>query len=94
MVLLVLAVLAVYRLATDLAWEDGPFDAYGTLRGRVLTRYGKDDWRSAGVSCPICISFWLSIPLAFVVAPWDATLVLYWLGIAGAAALLARVSTP
>lgn len=94
MALLVLAVLAVYRLSTDLAWEDGPFDAYSTLRGRVLTRYGKDDWRSAGVGCPICWSWWLSIPAAILVAPWDWALILYWFGIAGAAALLARVSTP
>lgn len=81
----VLAILAVYRVATDLAWEDGPMELYAKLRGRVMARYGADDWRSNGVSCPICWSFWLSLPAAFVWGP------LHWLAIAGAVALLARI---
>lgn len=89
---LIIAVFATYRLATDFAWEAGPFGVYAKVRGRVMARYGADDWRSEGVSCPICISFWLSIPFALAVAPWDQ-LILYWLGIAGAAAFLARVTS-
>lgn len=92
MALVVLATFATYRLATDFAWEAGPFDWYAKTRGRIIARYGADDWRSEGVGCPICISFWLAIPFAIAVAPWDSTLVLYWLGIAGAAAFLARVT--
>lgn len=81
---LIIAVFAVYRLATDLAWEDGPFALYARWRGWALSRYGAHDWRSEGVTCPICISFWLALPAAFVWGP------LAWLGIAGAAAFLAR----
>ena len=81
---LLLAALAVYRLATDLAWEVGPFELYARWRGWVIARYGKDDWRSEGVTCPICLSFWLALPALFVWGP------LAWLGIAGAAAFLAR----
>jgi hypothetical protein len=80
----IIAVFAVYRVATDLAWEDGPFDLYARGRGWVIARYGKDDWRSEGVGCPICWSFWLALPAALVWGP------LAWLGIAGAAAFLAR----
>ena len=87
-ILIVLATLATYRLATDLAWEDGPLHLYSRWRGWVMARYGADDWRSEGVSCPICLSFWLALPAAFVWGP------LYWLGIAGAAALLARAVHP
>lgn len=83
---IVLAAFAVYRLATDLAWEAGPFALFERWRGWVMVRYGKEDWRSEGVSCPICVSFWLSLPAAFVWGP------LVWLGIAGAAAFLARAS--
>jgi hypothetical protein len=90
MALLVLAVLAVYRIATDFAWEIGPLGLYSSMRGRAMQRFGKRDWVTEGVSCPICWSFWLSIPAALLVAPWDWTLILYWLGIAGAAAYLAR----
>lgn len=81
----IIAVFAVYRLATDFAWEDGPIGLYAKGRGAVLTRYGADDWRSEGVSCPICWSFWLALPAAFVWGP------LAWLGIAGAAAFFVRL---
>lgn len=83
----IIAVFATYRLATDLAWEDGPMGLYARWRGLVMTRYGAHDWRSEGVNCPICLSFWLSLPAAFVWGP------LAWLGIAGAAAFLARISS-
>lgn len=92
---LILVVFAVYRVATDLAWMDGPFDAYAKVRGRVMTKYGKDDWRSNGITCPICLSFWLSLPAALLLGiygAYDAWLwPLYWLGLAGAVALLIRV---
>ncbi len=83
----IIATFAVYRIATDLAWENGPGGLFGRWRGWVLSRYGKDDWRSEGVGCPICLSFWLALPAAFVWGP------LAWLGIAGAAAFLARRSS-
>jgi hypothetical protein len=82
----VLAVFAVYRLATDLAWEAGPGALYEKWRGVVQARYGAEHWLSEGVSCPICLSFWLALPALFVWGP------LFWLGIAGAAAFLARVT--
>lgn len=91
----IIAVFAIYRIATDLAWEDGPFGLFAHWRGAVLTRYGADDWRSAGVCCPICWSFWLSLPTALllgVYGSYDSWLwPLYWLGIAGAAAFLVRL---
>jgi len=79
------AIFAVYRLATDFAWEDGPGGIYAWVRGWVITRYGKDDWRSIGIGCPVCWSFWLALPVAFVWGP------LAWLVIAGAVAFLARM---
>lgn len=86
--------LATYRLATDLAWEDGPADAYSRLRGAVIQTYGGDSWPAAGVTCPICLSFWISLPLtvfALMLGAGDPWLwPLWWLGVAGAAAGLAR----
>lgn len=84
---LLLAALAVYRLATDLAWEDGPGGLFARARGAIIQRYRVEHWLSDGVTCPICLSFWIALPAAFV---WGA---LAWLGIAGAAAFLARVTT-
>lgn len=83
---IIIAVFAVYRLSTDFALEAGPYEVFSRARGWVIQRYGPDDWRSEGVSCPICVSFWVSLPAAFFWGP------LGWLGIAGAASFLARVS--
>ena len=80
---LILAVFAVYRLATDFAWERGPCDLYARMRGLVITHYGPDAWQSDGISCPICWSFWLSLPALY----WGP---LEWLGTAGAVAFLVR----
>lgn len=89
---LILATLAVYRVATDLAWETGPLGCYARLRGHVMARYGKDDWRSEGVACPICWSFWLALPAGLLLS-FDLMGMVYWLAIAGAVALAVRVTS-
>lgn len=93
-----LAVFATYRLATDLAWESGPLGAYAALRGRVMAAYGPDDWRSEGVTCPICWSFWVGLLITALVLPFTTVTLwlwpLWWLGISGASAYLARGHTP
>lgn len=90
-----LAILAVYRVATDLAWERGPSNAFERLRGAVMARYGADSWQAEGIGCPICVSFWAALPLAVLLTlAWGAALwwgVVLWLGLAGGAAFLARV---
>lgn len=80
----VVASLAVYRLSTDLAIKAGPFHLF--QRGRLLLiRLGLP---AQGVTCPVCISFWLSVPAAW----WAGGDGVGWLGIAGLAALLWRVA--
>lgn len=88
---LIVAVLVVYRLATDFASERGPYDVYARLRGRVMARYGADDWRTEGVNCPICWSFWLGLIAGLIVEPSLMGL-MYGLAIAGAVALAVRVT--
>lgn len=78
--------LAVYRLATDVALMDGPFALYAQARGMVIAHFGKDHWLSEGVCCPICLSFWIALPVAFLYGP------LVWLAIAGAVALAVRMT--
>lgn len=75
--------LAVYRLATDIAWMDGPFEVYARLRGWAIVQFGANHWVAQGVSCPICLSFWLAVPLA-----WYG--VEYWLAAAGVVAVITR----
>lgn len=80
---LVLAVFAVYRLATDFAWMDGPFNLYARARGWAMVH--APAWIAEGVTCPICLSFWIALPALY----WGP---LEWLAVAGAAAFLARIT--
>lgn len=84
-----LIALACYRLATDVAWEAGPFGWYERLRSAVIARFGADSWQAEGIGCPICLSMWTALlfyGLWFVFPP-----VVIWFAVAGAAALLARL---
>jgi hypothetical protein len=89
-----LTMLAVYRLATDIAWTRGPGDGYEWLRSWAAQRWGVQSWQADGINCPICVSFWLSLPAALIVVvllDWPAPIwPLIWLGIAGGAAWLIR----
>lgn len=87
--MLILAALAVYRLATDLAWMDGPFEGYARARGWALAH--GPGWIGEGATCPICLSFWLALPAGLLLS-FDAMGLVYWLAIAGAVALFVRIT--
>ena len=82
----ILIALAVYRLARMLAYEDGPGDVLVQLRQGVARRFGLESWQARGVSCPLCVGFWLAplLWLAWLVLP----ALIVWLAIAGAACWL------
>lgn len=63
--MLIILSLAIYRVATDLAWEDGPANIYGRWRDYM----GQNTWVGRGFHCPICLSFWLGF-LAALALPW------------------------
>jgi hypothetical protein len=62
--LLLIAALAVYRLAFALEREDGPANLFEHIRS--LFERGPD-WMAKGISCPRCVSFWLGWPAAALV---------------------------
>lgn len=62
--------LIVYRISTDIAWMDGPMDAFAHFRGAIISRFGSSHWLSVGVQCPICISFWVASILAIAMLDW------------------------
>jgi hypothetical protein len=82
-----LCVLAVYRVAYDIAYSDGPFDIYSWWREKV----GQTTWIGRGFQCPICLSWWLSAIAALYLAESVVQFVLYWLAVAGAALVLHKV---
>lgn len=85
---LLVCALATYRLATDVAWERGPGDAYARLRGWALQRWGHDSWQAEGVACPVCVSFWAAPAVLLLWAALPA--LVHWLALAGAVALVVR----
>jgi hypothetical protein len=70
-----------------LAEEDGPWDAVVRARGHL-----GDGQLGALVDCFYCLSLWVAIPAAVVVAPRRRDAPLVWLGLSGAACLLERAT--
>lgn len=96
--IIILLTLGVYRIAYDLARMDGPFNLYEMWRSFFVNRFGIGHWITEGVTCPICLSFWIAVPAAgFAVWLLGVSWYLYfmiWLGIAGAALALVRWTVP
>lgn len=72
---LVVAALAVYRVAVMVTYEDGPWLVFARLRGHAEAYW--PEWVADGLSCPRCVSVWAALvivpamawpPSAFVVA--------------------------
>lgn len=85
--LLVVCVLATWRLSHLVAREDGPFDAVLRLRARA-----GDGMLGRLMDCPYCLSIWFAAPAALLLAhrlpEWCAA----WLAISGGASLLERLT--
>jgi hypothetical protein len=84
-VLLLLCLGATYRLAYLIVYEVGPFRLAERVRSWVNNRYGPKDWKTEGINCVLCTSFWLALPVACL-ALWGGAVgfvLLLWLGLAG-----------
>lgn len=87
----VLAALAVYRIATDVALMDGPFMVFSRFRMRMDERFhASAPWLVHGVMCPICVAWWVALPAALLLAGGSWAWLLWWQALAGAAALMVR----
>jgi len=92
-VLLLLAVLAVYRVTRMItqAGEDGPFDLFARWRDFV----GQATWIGRGFHCFYCVSFWAGLAAAlwlcaFGYAAWNL-LPLWWCALSAGAMLIFKV---
>lgn len=82
---------AVYRISRMIALEDGAFNLFALLRGWVFTKFG-NGWINEGVNCPMCISWWIALPIAFVVSPLNLLIVfLVWQALSGIAVFLYKM---
>lgn len=82
---LVVAVLATWRLAHLIAREDGPFDLIVRIRARA-----GDGLFGQLMDCPYCLSVWLAMPFAFMLADTIPVWLAAWLAISGGASLFER----
>lgn len=87
-----LFLLALYRVCTDFTQEDGPFDVLAHMRGWLLAH--APSGVHGIVTCPICLSWWLAFPAAYLaVLVADQPILfwpLWWLALAGGVAALCR----
>lgn len=81
----VLGTLAVWRVTHLFNAEDGPADLLARLRRRM----GSGFWGKL-LDCFLCLSLWLAVPFAFLLAEgWRERLVL-WLALSAGSILLER----
>lgn len=95
MIDLILATLATWRIALMLATEEGTFGVFAWVRERIDPQ--QTTWLGRGINCPYCISFWIALGWALLLAHQTPTMgrsetLLAWFGIAGGAALLQKLT--
>lgn len=83
-VLFVAAVFGTYRAARMWLLEDGPFDVFASLQARLTQR----TWVGRGLKCYLCLSVWLALGAAALMATNWRELLLLWGGIAGGSVVL------
>lgn len=88
---LVIVVLVDYRISRMIGVEEGPFEVFTNLRSWFYN-HNSPGWIQRGIICPLCISFWVSIPLALLMVyqlhlDWYAFFYL-WLALSGAVSFL------
>ena len=82
---LVIPALATWRISHLLWAEDGPWSLMARLRHWAVGR------GTRVLECFYCISLWIALPAAFVVAPSIWAWLFDWFAFSGAAILLERL---
>ena len=85
----VLCAFACWRVTHLLSSEDGPGDV--VLRVR---KYLGDSAFGRAMDCFYCLSLWVAVPLALILAQDPLGWVIAWLALSGAACVVERMSTP
>lgn len=87
--MLIVGVLAVWRVTHLLHAEDGPWQLSARLR-----RAAGSGFLGRLLDCFYCLSLWIAIPAALVMAQDWVSRVLLWLGLSGGAAVIERLLPP
>jgi hypothetical protein len=84
---LVLGSLGVWRVTYLLTAESGPWDIFERLR-----QLGRSGFWAGLTGCFYCMSLWVAVPFALLLAASWRDRILLWLGLSAVAALLERVT--
>ena len=84
---LVLGTLAVWRITSLVALEDGPADIFSRLRQSL-----GEGVIGKGLSCFYCSSLWVAAPVAFVIGESWLERILLWLGLSAGAIMIHRLT--
>lgn len=87
--MLILGILAVWRITHLLNAEDGPWNALVWLRRAV-----GEGFLGSLLDCFYCLSLWIAIPFAAVLGAGVPEKLLLWPALSGAAILLERLTAP
>ena len=91
LIAILLAGVAVYRVAKMIATEEGPFSLFLRFRNGFVG----EGWIERGIRCPLCMGFWLALLPALLIA-WHtgfwAWSVGIWLSIAGVQTFLEELA--
>ena len=87
---LIVVSLISFGLSWMIAQTHGPFGLFGKFRRSVVARSNKE-WIQKGVSCSICVSFWVSMAVSLPYSS-PATFVELWLVSVGVTCLVVVMS--
>lgn len=86
-ILLILCILATWRLSHLIVAEDGPWEIIVKIR----TLFG-DSMAGKAMDCFYCTSIWIAIPFTFLISNNILSWIICWLAISGGAALLEQAT--
>jgi hypothetical protein len=81
------AALATWRVAHLIAREDGPSDVIVRLRARA-----GDSAAGRLMDCPYCLSLWIAMPFALLLANSVPGWLAGWLAVSGGASLIEKLT--
>lgn len=83
----ILALLTTYRVSHMIAGEEGPFGIFHWVRSHVDSE--QKTWVGRGLNCIMCVSFWIALPVSWLVIGYLSWL--HWLGLAGGVLVLRQM---
>lgn len=91
----IIASFATYRISRMLALEEGPFEIFLDARTFLWEKAKGKAWVEKGISCPLCISFYVGAVVALLLVlqlhyEWYAFFWL-WFALSGTASFLYEI---